>query len=310
MRMGQILNGLCCLIMGASACSRSGEKIIVSAQSDGTWSLEMGEARLVVDPRDGAKDVSLVLGETEYLTGKAVRKEFYGSSLWIAPQDRFWPQPQTLDFGTYIVAPVRNGMACTSRQDENGLVYRKEITADRDKNAFIHRYTISNHADSSILLSAWEVTRHPKQGTSLFPCGDTSAAGTRFLDASIPMTISDGMVWHAYDLSQKGHPGNGSKAIMDGRDGWIAYIFGGYALVKVFEDVLPANSLPGEQDVEIYVDNRFDYIEIEVLSKKTELAPGDDLIWQVEWRILRLPSGMGTNPGSKELPAYIQAGLP
>jgi hypothetical protein len=310
MQMGQILPGFCCLIMLAPACSRSAEKGIVSARSDGTWSLEMGDARLVVDPQDGAKDVSLLLGETEYLTGKAVRKEFYGSSLWIAPQDRFWPQPEALDFGTYTVVPVRNGIACTSLQDENGLVYRKEITVDADHKAFVHRYTITNHADSSILLAAWEVTRHQKQGISLFPQGDASAPGTRYLDASIPMTISDGMVWHAYDLSQIGHPGHGSKAIMDGRDGWIAYVFGGYAVVKVFKDVLPVNSLPGEQDTEIYVDSRFDYIEIEVLSEKTALAPGDVLEWKVEWRILRLPSDMETNPGSKELPAYIQAGLP
>jgi hypothetical protein len=309
MRMGKILPGLCCLIMLADACIQSAEKVTVRTQEDGSWSLEMGPARLLIDPQDGAKDISLLIGGTEYLTGQEVRKEYYGSSLWIAPQERYWPQPKALDFGTYTVVPVRNGIACTSQQDENGLVYRKEITVDVDNRAFVHHYTISNLADSSVLLAAWEVTRHRKQGISLFPQGDASAPATRYLDASIPMTIGHGMVWHAYDLSQKGHPGNRSKAVMDGRDGWIAYVFGGYAVVKVFGDVPPANSLPGEQDVEIYVDSRFDYIEIEVLSEKTVLEPGKSLEWKVEWRILELPAGMEMSPGNQDLPAFIRSGL-
>ena len=123
------------------------------------------------------------------------------------------------------------------------------------------------------------------------------------------MTVSDGMIWHEYDLSQKGHPGRGSKAIIDGRDGWIAYVFKGYAVVKVFEDVLPMNIMPGEQDVEIYVDSRFDYIEIEVLSKKTELVPGEILEWQVEWRILEIPANMDISPGNQDLPTFIQSNL-
>jgi hypothetical protein len=308
--MCQILPGLCCFIMMEQACSPPVGCIKITERADGTWSLEMGSARLLIDPQNGAKDISLRLGETEFLTGKGVRREFYGSSLWIAPQESYWPQPQALDFGTYTVSAVPNGIRCTSQPDEHGLVYLKEITADREKHAFLHRYAIHNQADSSILLAAWEVTRHHKQGISLFPFGDTSAPGTRYLDASIPMTINEEMVWHAYDLSQKGHPGNGSKAIMDGRNGWIAYVFEGYALVKVFDDVLPTRSMPGELDVEIYVDNRFDYIEIEVLSEKKTLAPGESFEWQVEWRILQLPAGMDLSPGNQDLPTFIKSGLP
>ena len=233
-----------------------------------------------------------------------------GSSLWISPENRSWPQTRAPDFGVYSVSPVENGIHCTSRPDEaNGLVYQKMITADVMKQAYVHLYTIINESDSNLLLAAWEVTRHHKKGISLFPLGDTTAPGTRYLDASIPMTVSDGMVWHEYDLSQKGHPVRSSKAILDGRDGWIAYVFEGYAVVKVFEDVDPMNIMQGDQDVEIYVDSGYDYIEIEVLSEKTELAPGESLEWQVEWKILHIPADMDISPGSQELPAFIQSSL-
>jgi hypothetical protein len=259
---------------------------------------------------DGAKDISLLIGDIEYITGKEVRKEFYGSSLWISPQNKYWPQPKALDFEEYSARLIENGIHCTSRQDEvNGLSYKKMITTDVKKQAFVHHYTIKNESDSAKFLAAWEVTRHHKKGISLFPHGDTSASGTRYLDASIPMTISNGMVWHEYNLTQKGHPGRRSKAILDGKDGWIAYVLDRYAVVKVFEDVLPMNIMPGDQDVEIYVDSRFDYIEIEVLSEKTELAPGDSLEWQVEWKILEIPAGMEINPGNQDLPAFIQSSL-
>lgn len=307
--MALISFGFLGYILTLQSCSLPPDKATVSAHADGTWTFEMGPARLLVDPDDGAKDISLLIGDTEYIAGKDIRKEYYGSSLWIAPQQRFWPQPKALDFGPYAVTEVQNGIRCTSQPDENGLIYHKKITADAAKQAFIHRYTISNQSDSSILLAAWEVTRHHKKGISLFPHGDTTANGTRYLDASIPMTVSDGMIWHEYDLSQKGHPGRGSKAIIDGRDGWIAYVFKGYAVVKVFEDVLPMNIMPGEQDVEIYVDSRFDYIEIEVLSKKTELVPGEILEWQVEWRILEIPANMDISPGNQDLPTFIQSNL-
>ena len=310
MRIVLIHLGFLGFLMTLHSCSLFPDKATVSEQADGTWSLNMGSARLLVDPNDGAKDISLLIGDTEYITGKDVRKEYYGSSLWIAPQTRFWPQPKALDFGVYRVSPIENGIYCTSRPDEaNGLIYQKMITADVMKQAFVHSYTIKNESDSAILLAAWEVTRHPKKGISLFPLGDTTAPGTRYLDASIPMTVSEGMVWHEYDLLQKGHPGKGSKATIDGRDGWIAYIFEGYAVIKVFADVHPLDIMPGEQDVEIYVDSRFDYIEIEVLSAKTELAPGESLEWQVEWRILEIPADMDINPGSRDLPAFIQSSL-
>jgi hypothetical protein len=310
MRIVLIQLGFLGFLLALHSCSLFRDKATVSEQTNGTWIFKMGPARLIVDPNDGAKDIFLLIGDTEYITGKEVRKEYYGSSLWIAPQSRFWPQPKALDFGKYSVSKLENGIRCRSQLDEtNGLSYEKMIIADATKQAFIHRYTISNQSDSSIVLAAWEVTRHPKKGMSLFPHGDTSAPGTRYLDASIPMTLSDGMVWHVYDLTQKGHPGNDSKAIIDGRDGWIAYVFEGYAVVKVFEDVLPVNIMPGDKDVEIYVDSRFDYIEIEVLSEKKELDPGESLEWQVEWRILELPTDMDIPPGSQDLPAFIQSSL-
>ncbi|MCK4856156.1 MAG: hypothetical protein KAT31_17880, partial [Bacteroidales bacterium] len=197
MRIVLIHLGLLGFLLTLHSCSLFPDKATVSEQTDGTWSFKMGSARLLVDPNDGAKDISLLIGDTEYLTGKDVRKEYYGSSLWIAPQTRFWPQPKVLDFGPYSVTEVEHGIRCTSEPDEeNGLSYQKKIIADVMKQAFVHSYTIKNESDSAILLAAWEVTRHPKKGISLFPLGDTTAPGTRYLDASIPMTVSEGMVWH------------------------------------------------------------------------------------------------------------------
>jgi hypothetical protein len=293
-----------------SACKPGSEDGLVKEEADGTWTLSVGQAKLLIDPDDGGKDISLLISGKEFLTGKDIRNEYYGNSLWLAPQKEYWPEPKVLDFEPYTVERLKNGIICTSQPDKvNGFKYSKTILANPGKQAFIHRYSITNISDSVKQLAAWEVTRFPKEGISLFPAGDSMAFGTRYLDPSIPMFRSDGIIWHSYDPSQKGHPGKGSKAIMDGKDGWIAYLLGDHAMVKIFPDIAPDKMVQGELDVEIYVDSEFEYIEIEVLSEKTELGLGESLEWQVEWRILEIPAGMDKSPGSQDLPVFIQSTL-
>ncbi len=295
-------------LMVFTACKPGAGEVLITEEENGTWSLIVGQAKLLIDPADGAKDISLQIGEREFLTSKEVRKEYYGNSLWLAPQQQYWPEPKVLDFGPYTVEKSGNGVICTSQPDEeNGLQYTKSILANADKQAFIHRYSIINISDTIKQLAAWEVTRFPKQGLSFFPYGDSLAPGTRYLDPSIPMLRRDGMIWHHYDPSQKGHPGKGSKAIMDGKNGWIAYLLNYHVFVKVFPDIAPEKMIPGELDVEIYVDNQYDYIEIEVLSENTRLAAGETLDWEVEWRILEIPSPIDLSAGNLELVNFIRS---
>jgi hypothetical protein len=282
----------------------------ITENTDGTWTMTMGNASLTINPSDGAKDISLKINGTEFLTGKEVRKQYYGSSLWLAPQKKYWPQPDPLDYGNYKVEKTNHGLIFKSEMDsKTGFGYTKYIFPDPADKSFIHRYSIRNISDTLKSFAAWEVTRHPKTGLSVFPEGDSTVPGTRYLDPSIPMLKSDGMVWHSYDPSQKNHPGKGSKANFDVKNGWVAYILGKHALVKIFPDVSPARMVPGELDVEIYVDRQYDYIEIETLSELVELAPGESFDWQVEWRMLEIPESLEIRPGNKKLAGFIKKNI-
>ncbi len=262
---------------------------------------------LTIDPGDGAKDIALNAYGVEMLTGKEVRKEYYGSSLWLSPQKDFWPQPDALDYESYRVYEVEGGMLFTSGPDlRHGFQYFKEIRLDDEKNAFIHTYKIKNISDSVQSCAAWEVTRLPKKGLSLFPLSEYGIDRERTIDTSITTLEKDGLMWHSYDPSQLGHPGKHCKTFAFGAEGWLAYVLEDVLLIKQFPNVPPGHIADGESDIEIYVCPRYNYIELESQSPYTSLEPGEELEYSVTWYLKKLPGDMDRIPGNDDLVKFIR----
>ncbi|MBL7112090.1 MAG: DUF4380 domain-containing protein [Bacteroidales bacterium] len=263
---------------------------------------KLHEVLLTIDPNDGAKDISLNAYGVELLTGKEVRKEYYGSSLWLSPQGKFWPEPDALDYGPYEVSEVEGGILFTSEPDNmHGFQYFKEIRLDYERNAFIHTYKIKNISDSVQSCAAWEVTRLPKKGLSLFPLSEYGIDKKQTIDTSITTLEKDGLMWHSYDTSQLGHPGKHCKTFAFGSEGWLAYVLEDVLLIKQFPNVSPEHIAEGESDIEIYVCPQFNYIELESQGPYTSLEPGEDLGYTVTWYLKKLPEKIEKKPGSNEL---------
>jgi hypothetical protein len=274
---------------------------------DETITFKIGDVLLTIDPNDGAKDISLNAYGVELLTGKEVRTEYYGSSLWLSPQKNYWPQPDELDYGSYAVTDVEGGKLFTSQPDhKHGFQYFKETRVDEKNSAFLHRYRIRNISDSLQSCAAWEVTRLPKKGMSVFPVSEHGIDEERAIDPSIPTLLKDGLMWHSYGPSQLGHPGKHCKTFAFGAEGWLAYMLEDVLLVKQFPNFSPGRVAKGESDVEIYVCGEFDYIELESQSAFTTLAPGEELEYIVTWYLGEIPDGLDTKPGSIELAGFIR----
>jgi hypothetical protein len=75
------------------------------------------------------------------------------------------------------------------------------------------------------------------------------------------------------------------KVNADGK-GWLAYCAKGLLLVKQFQDLDASQPAPNEAEIQVYVNMRKTYIEIESQGAYTELKPGEQLQWTVRWHLL------------------------
>jgi len=298
----KFLSFLSLIILVLSCKSPVKDHSIITKNEDQTITFKINGISLIIDPADGAKDISLNAFGLELLSWKNVREEYYGNSLWLSPQNVYWPQPDVLDYGKYSISEVDDGKLFKSQPDTtNGFQYFKEIRIDEKRKAFIHTYRIKNISDSVQSCAAWEVTRHPKKGISFFPLSDHGVDLERAIDSSIHTVEAEGVLWHTYDPSQLGHPGRHCKTFAFGAEGWLAFLMDNVLLLKQFPNYSPGQVAEGESDVEIYVSPENDYIELEEQSAYTSLEPGEILTWTVTWYIRQVPSDIQIEPGSIEL---------
>ena len=69
---------------------------------------------------------------------------------------------------------------------------------------------------------------------------------------------------------------------MDGK-GWLNFRDNGLVMSKHFPDIAPEDAAPGEAEIQVYIDARKTFVEIEAQGPYTELKPGEQLDWAVRW---------------------------
>lgn len=255
-----------------------------------------GKTQLLVDPDVGGRILSLTFNNKEILTDDAVHPENFGSTLWTSPQKEWgWPPAPVLDVKPYQIINQVESLVLVSKEDvSSGYQFRKEIKPIPDKNAFIIHYTIKNISDTIKKVAPWEVTRVPVDGLSFFP-GKNEEILSR---SNLPVVVEKDIIWFDY---KKVDIDRSKKLFANGKEGWLAHVHENILFVKVFPDINPDQTAPGEEEVEIFASGESPYIELENQGIYQELLPKDSLIWPVTWHLASIPDSVEAESKNMEL---------
>jgi len=270
----------------------------------GRFVFEFGAISFEVDPTTGGRVTSLKFDGRELLTGPDVEPINYGSTFWPSPQSVwFWPPPPEWDSAPYEVQ--RDGSTLLLRGAESpalGLAASKRFTPDPARAAMIIEYGIENRGSDETKVAAWEITRVFPRGVTFYPA---ASAPYPNIDLALPVTTqTDGVTFLEYDPAKvTGH----EKLLADGAEGWLAHATDGVLLLKTFDDIPRDQAAPGEGEIEIYLDGKKRYLEVEQQGPYTTLAPGQSLSWTVRWHLCRIPDSVAVAAGSAALVTLARA---
>lgn len=290
-----------------SGCDKSGDELqvpqFVSRQAD-RFILHNGRATLTVSPQDAGRVVGLRFEGFEFL---AVEKRgndqvnSYGSILWSSPQSEWsWPPLLEHNANPFSVGcdKDRTAIILTSEiEPKTGYQFVKSYSVGAKAETFIIRYKIINHSDKEKWVAAIENTRVIPEGLAFFPKGTTEPSGGIFYP--LPIEILNDIVWHKFEpekIRQDHH-----KVMMDGKEGWLAYLRNRHLFVQRFIDVA-AESVPDtEREIEIFGHSDRTFAELKHQSALHLLKPGESFEWEVEWQVKKLAEEVDIQLGSQEL---------
>jgi hypothetical protein len=246
----------------------------VSAQEQ-QYTLKTGDVSMTVDA-NGGKILSFKLGDAEVINQSRFPNSF-GSTFWTSPQSEWnWPPVPEYDRLPYTVEAGEK-LVMTSQVSER-MKYRitKTFTPNDADHSISVTYTIKNEGDAARKVAPWEITRVPNDGIIFFdaPLDGITPAGL------MNFTSAHDLSWYVADEAPQNR-----KVNADGK-GWLAYCAKGLLLVKQFQDLDASQPAPNEAEIQVYVNMRKTYIEIESQGAYTELKPGEQLQWTVRWHLL------------------------
>lgn len=279
----------------------------VPPQQEGSlFSLEVGNLVLTVDSTFGAKASSLTLDGTEFMvTSEMVSSDFlWGATLWPSPQSEWnWNNPNKLvwDHEEYTASIEADTMTFTGQEVsvDNGdsFYFIKNFWASSTDTTLSMRYSMINTTGKTIKKALWELTRVPVGGLTFWPSGP---GGTWGQLAPACEEIND-HTW--YERESK--DGTNLKFFADGKDGWFAHVDDfGSLYIKTFEDVDRSEFADGEGELELWVAD--EYIELENQSACRNIAPNEQLEYEVKWYLRPLPDNIEATPGNMELVEYVK----
>jgi len=294
-------------LMASLACTSKLSEIKTEAgtpidKGNGIYSIQTGNLTFEIDAKSGGRVSAFKLNDKDFLSGKNVNPENWGSTFWSSPQSAWgWPPSDEIDKLEYSGGIVESSVVLTSKKDPKlGYVIQKQFTANAQDTSITIRYTITNNSDSTRSASHWEITRVAPGGLTFFPTGKGSKTGKL-----VPlMKDSIGITWFLYDSTLI--PAENAKLMSDGAEGWMAQINDGIIHIKKWDDVALEKNAPGEGEFEIYANPDKSYIEIEPQGPYTELAPGKSNSWEVKWFLKPLPEGIKAELGSGKLVEWVR----
>ena len=285
-----------CIIIGCSI-----QKVLPQKENN-IYSIKINNTVLEIDPAAGGRITSLKLNGKNFLTGREVNANYWGSTLWPSPQKEWGgTPPPELDNQPYSVRIDKKVIKMVSRKDSKfGFIFSKEIYGDRKNNAFIIKYTIANQSDQVRNVAPWEVTRVHTKGLAFYPKG----TGERWGNMANMAEDKDGITWFAYKEDKI--PVRHNKFFGDGSEGWISQVNDDVIFIKKFSDISAKKAAPSESEIEIYADPGKSYVEIEQQGAYEQLQPGESLTWEVIWFLRKIPATINREAGSSALVSYVR----
>ena len=269
----------------------------ITVMSDSDYVLNSGNLKLTVNPRVGARIVSLKLDNFEFLTGREIMEGNYGSTFWPSPQAAWrWPPPSVLDSDPYSASVSGDTATFVSWKDaRTGLQVVKRFSAGEDGHMELS-YTMINVTDTLLKVAPWEITRVHKGGLLFFPVGD-NPLGRKSFDPA-PVQVSDGIAWYRDPVKR---PDENLLTTADVTEGWAAYAVDGKLFVKKFHNVPKDSLAPGEGEIAFYVSKEADYLEFEIQGAYRAISPGVHSTWNVQWIVVNVPGGIAVDVGNRDL---------
>jgi len=291
---------------GAAGAGGAAAAPVVPVQVAGgsTYRFSYGDTIFEIDAKTGARVAKLSLAGADMIVTTAADATTWGSVFWTSPRTGVWvpewPPPDAIDKNPYTATISGSHLLTTGMADATlGVSMAKDYAADAASGWITINYTINSTKAQS--AAPWEVSRVPRGGITFFPLGSSVTKG--------PLTItqSDGIVWFDDASKTAKDPGDGSKLIADGKDGWEAYAFGGNLFLKRFVDQPASAQAPGEGEICIYPGAT--WIEFEVQGPYKPITAGGSLPWKVEWRLVKIPSSVTVAVGSTSLVTFVKQQL-
>ena len=258
-------------LAGATALSAQ----TVQKLDDEKYVLSVQDLTMTVDAAHGGKILSFKLGEQEVIAqnpaaapqpaqpgeGQPRRRFFnpnsYGSTFWTSPQKEWnWPPVPEYDSLPYT-AEVKDG----------------PVNVDPSDLAFVVTYSIVNESGEMRQVAPWQITRVPNGGFLEF---DATPEGVTPADL-MKVTFDDGLATLEVDVADQNR-----KINVDGK-GWLNFRDNGLVLTQRFPDITQEEAAPGEAEIQVYIDARKSFVEIEAQGPYTPLEPGKKLDWTVRW---------------------------
>ena len=267
----------------------SAQGVNVNKVDDEKYSVVNGDVTLIVDAAHGAKILSFKLGDKEVIAqnpaavqaneeGQPRRRWFnpnsYGSTFWTSPQAEWnWPPVAEYDSMPYEAETAADAIVLTGQVSRFGYRVRKAISADPADGAFVITYSIINESGETRKVAPWAITRVPNGGYLEF---DAKAEDVTPADL-MKVSFGEGPAKLEIDVADQNR-----KINVDGK-GWLKFHDNGLVLTQKFPDIAPADAAPGEAEIQVYIDARKSFVEIEAQGPYTELQPGEKLDWTVRW---------------------------
>ena len=275
---------------------------VIPEQKDGLYHIRMDNLALEINPEAGGLITVLMIDGANFLTGKDVHPDFWGSTFWPSPQHDWGnTPPPELDHQPYAVSIENNRVTLISQKAAKlGYVVTKEISGDEPSRSFTIRYTITNGSDQPRRVAPWEVTRVHPGGLTFYPKG----IDNRWGNIADLAQDREGITWFLHQKTA--YPSLHNKFFSDGSEGWLAQVKDGILFVKKFPEITADEAAPSEAEIEVYTNQAGTYVEIEQQGRLQELQPGASLTWEVSWFLRRLPDGLKPDVGNQELVAYVR----
>ena len=272
--------------------------------ANGNYQLAEASLYFEVAPA-GARVVDVHLpGGANLLTGPSTDLVDFGATFWTSPQSLWnWPPPDSFDTTPFIVSGSDASLSFTGPVNADfGMRIAKRFVAGQTGAAVEAEYRITSAAGDG-MYAPWEITRLGPGGLTFYPTGaDAPRAGGGF--ALPPTTTAAGCTWYQHPGTA---PGVDQKLLADGAGGWLAHVAGDVVLIKKFADVPLGMAAPTEAEIEIFVDGRGRYVEVEEQGAYQPVPAGQTLSWPVTWIVSALPSGLVASAGNPDLVTFVQS---